>query len=201
MPKPFKFDSGLPKTIDGSEVSTNRGPIPLDALVPIDGEIRAYLEGRTNFYVALLEELIRRGADRGDIYFMKDCVDALLKMTTVGRAKVDVNLGGGISKLRDEIDFSAMSKEEIDAFLARARGELNVRADDTISLSPNGGTTGLSITGREPGIAKPRRRRKAGSNNTSQGQAQGQNNNSGSGGSGGSDPVGGLHSLSHSVES
>ena len=122
---------GLPerRTPDGhgALAKGSRAPIPIDDLLPVDGDPATYLEGRVAFYIALLEELIRRGADTGDAYFMKDCLDALLKMTKIGRAKVDLNVGGGLSKLRDEIDFSGMTKEELEDFVAKAKGEVNVR--------------------------------------------------------------------------
>jgi hypothetical protein len=162
---------GFPATIDGSEISTNRGPIPIDDLLPINEEPKAYLERRVNFYIALLEELIRRGASRGDIYFMKDCVDALLKMTTVGRAKVDLNVGGGLSKLRDEIDFSKMEVAEIDEFLRKARGELGAR-DDTILVDPSRGDVHIAVRDEKPKAIRRRHKRSSLDNSSGQGDGK-----------------------------
>lgn len=161
---------GLPARRDpdggGSVAKGSRAPIPIDDLLPIDGDPATYLEGRVAFYIALLEELIRRGADTGDAYFMKECLDALLKMTKIGRAKVDMEVSGGLSKLRDEIDFSSMSKADLEAFVSKAKGEVDVR----IPVGANSGriSVGSDIgasLGDESGHKGSRRRRKSPRNN------------------------------------
>jgi len=165
---------GLPDTRkpdgNGSMASGRYMPIPIDSIVPIDEDPKSYLEGRVAFYIALLEELIRRGADRGDIYFMKECVDALLKMTTIGRAKVDMEVSGGLSKLRDEIDFSNMSKDDLEAFVAKAKGEANGRTNGNGHLARNDGILhGLDDGARSK--VSSRRRKSSRHNDRSGGEA------------------------------
>lgn len=197
---------GLPARSYGSNgpVAESRyAPIPIDELLPIDEDPKTYLEGRVAFYIALLEELIRRGASRGDIYFMKECVDALLKMTTIGRAKIDLGASGGLSKLRDEIDFSGMTTAELEEFVAKAKGEANGRhAVGIVDLGrvDSGSSDDIGV-GNIPWPAKSRRRNKSSRHNDSPGREADAEGGTGvdetikadGGVSGTSD----LHSLSH----
>lgn len=149
------FDNGR----DGRGVAAPRpSPIAIDEVFPITTDPKEYLEGRVAFYIALLERLVGVGADRGDPYFVKECLDALLKMTNIGRAKMDVNMTGTLSKLRDEIDFTKMEKEDLAAFVEKARGEINVRNGDMLHAADS--LRGDSRDGDNVSDKKPRRKRK-----------------------------------------
>jgi hypothetical protein len=150
---------------DGREngaVATSRPQaIAIDEVFPITTDPKEYLEGRVAFYIALLERLVRVGADRGDPYFIKECLDGLLKMTNIGRQKMDLNVAGTVSKLRDEIDFTAMGKEDLDAFIKRARGEIDVRHESAGAMLGDNNVPMRDLgNGTDSSNLKPRRKRK-----------------------------------------
>lgn len=168
---PATTNGGAARNSDRSVAQSRYNPISIDDIVPVDEDPKEYLEGRVAFYIALLEELIRRGAASGDIYFMKECVDALLKMTTIGRAKVDLNVGGGLSKLRDEIDFTKMETAELEAFVSKAKGEVNGRAIDYGSGVDGPGDVSGGMVHSKSSRPSNQRRRKARDNGSSKREA------------------------------
>ena len=85
------------------------------ALAPIEAwkaveNAEAHLEGRIGLYVAGLEELLEKTVRMNDIQGARGLLNDLIRLTKIGRPKADINVAG-ISKLRDEADFSQMSTE------------------------------------------------------------------------------------------
>lgn len=85
------------------------------ALAPIEAwkaveNAEAHLEGRIGLYIAGLEELLEKTVRMNDIQGARGLLNDLIRLTKIGRPKADINVGG-LSKLREETDFSQLSTE------------------------------------------------------------------------------------------
>lgn len=85
------------------------------ALAPIEAwkaveNAEAHLEGRIGLYIAGLEELLEKTVRMNDIQGARGLLNDLIRLTKIGRPKADVSVSG-ISKLREETDFSQLSTE------------------------------------------------------------------------------------------
>jgi len=77
-----------------------------------------YLESKVGKYLRGMEEVLNRAVEMNDLQMTRTLLLDLLKMTKFGRPKADVNIGG-VSKLRDEEDFSKVSTDKLRALLGK----------------------------------------------------------------------------------
>ena len=72
--------------------------------------VEQYLESRSGQYAVMLEGIVNAAAEAGMWDLARVALVDLLRMTKIGRAKADLNIG---AKLRDEIPLKHLSDEEL----------------------------------------------------------------------------------------
>jgi hypothetical protein len=82
----------------------------LEAYESPETPAETYLEARSGKYVRMLEGILDVAAQLGMFDLARVTLVDLLRMTKVGRAKADVNLGG---KLREEHPLTHLTDEEL----------------------------------------------------------------------------------------
>lgn len=90
----------------------------LDEFENPDTPTETYLDAQSGKYVKMLEALVEVGRQSGLVEFTAATLFGLLKMTKVGRQKIDVN-STTVSKLRDENDFKNVSDEDLAKLLGK----------------------------------------------------------------------------------
>lgn len=108
-----------PKDIE----AVQKALVPFEALELI-ADPDVYLESSAGKYVAGLEMLLKRALESNDIEMSRMLLLDLVKMTKIGRSKADINVGA-LSKLRDEVDYSKLKTEDIEALLKQVKGDGN----------------------------------------------------------------------------
>jgi|SRR5579885_595981 hypothetical protein len=77
-----------------------------------------YLDNRSGRYVKMLEDLVDLAAEHGLLELVQSTLFGLLRMTKAGRSRADVNVSG-VTKLREEFDFSNLDDESLKKALGR----------------------------------------------------------------------------------
>ena len=90
---------------------------PIDAHEDMDSP-ELYVEKRLGKYIHILEAMLDRALLMGRHDQAQALVNDLIRLTKMGRAKAEVNLG--VSKLRDETDFSKWETDQIKNLLKGA---------------------------------------------------------------------------------
>jgi hypothetical protein len=79
-----------------------------------------YIETRLGRYIHLLEGLLDRAAALGDMDRVHAIALDLIRLSKLGRSKAEINVG--VTKLREEKDFSKLGTDEIAKLLGEVEG-------------------------------------------------------------------------------